>query len=100
MRLNPEFSEDPDSDPESELDDAIREITEFSALPAETQAEIYQYGEQVSHMIATAPDQVEDPMAYYLGFQAMQINTLQRSLVKARKAFIMLARKIDQLGDE
>ena len=100
MRLNPEFSEDPESDPDIELDNAIREITDFSSLPAETQSEIYQYGEQVSHMIATAPEQVKDPMAYYLGFQAMQINALQKALLKARKVVILLAGKIDKLGDE
>jgi hypothetical protein len=100
MRLNPDFFEDPESDPESQLDDAIQEITKFSSLPAETQSEIYQYGEQVSHMIATAPKDVEDPMAYYLGFQAMQINALQKSLVKAQKIAVLLAGKIDDLSNE
>ena len=98
MRINPEFQDLPDD--ELEADDNLKYISSYNDLPEELSGMLNEQTEKIMEMIKDSDH--KDPLFQHLGFQNIQIQTLQRSIIALQKGMmaLTLAMEIHTKDDE
>jgi len=98
MRINPEFQDLPDD--ELEVDDNLKYISSYNDLPEELSGMLNEQTEKIMEMIKDSDH--KDPLFQHLGFQNIQIQTLQRSIIALQKGMmaLTLAMEIHTKDDE
>ena len=98
MRINPEFQDLPDD--EFEVDDNLKYISSYNDLPEELSGMLNEQTEKIMEMIKDSDH--KDPLFQHLGFQNIQIQTLQRSIIALQKGMmaLTLAMEIHTKDDE
>lgn len=90
MRLNPDFFEDPEQDPEQKTD-RIEHVSSFKDLPEQEFEDLKQGAKEleelVSEVMSLGYDRQQSLM-FVLSFKAEQIQTLQRSMVRVQEAIL------------
>lgn len=88
MRINPEFQDLPDDDDELEADDNLKFITSYNDLPEDLSEMINEQTGKIMQMIKDSDH--KDPLFQHLGFQNVQIQALQRSIIGLQKGMMAL----------
>ena len=89
MRINPEFSNDSDDDiEESFKSDGIQYIESYNDLPNDVAELIDEQTGKIMQMIKDSDH--KDPLFQHLGFQNVQIQALQRSIIGLQKGMMAL----------
>ena len=98
MRINPEFQDLPDD--ELEVDDNLKYISSYNDLPEELSGMLNEQTEKIMEMIKDSDH--KDPLFQHLGFQNIQIQALQRSIIVLQKGMmaLTLAMEIHTKDDE
>jgi len=98
MRINPEFQDLPDD--ELEADDNLKYISSYNDLPEELSGMLNEQTEKIMEMIKDSDH--KDPLFQHLGFQNIQIQALQRSIIVLQKGMmaLTLAMEIHTKDDE
>jgi len=90
MRLNPDFFEDPEQDPESNTD-KIEHVSSFKDLPEKDFQDLKEGAKELEDLLAEVMSlgfDREQSLMFVLSFKAEQIHTLQRSMVRVQEAIL------------
>ena len=95
MRFNQNYDPSQNSDSERNTD-SICEIENLMDLPKSEIKEIYSKSESIRKMLKSIPEaELNDPLLVFLGFQALQIEELQKSLVKTQDAILKIVNHLE-----
>jgi hypothetical protein len=92
MRLNPDFFEDPEQDPEPKTD-KIEHISSFKDLPEKDFQDLKEGAKELEDLLAEVMSlgfDREQSLMFVLSFKAQQIQTLQKSMVRVQEAILTL----------
>ena len=101
MRLNPEFFEDPENDPEHKTD-KIEHVSSFKDLPEKDFEDLKEGAKELEDMIAEVMGlgfDREKSLMFILSFKAEQIQTLQRSMVRVQEAILTVRDNLLQTNE-
>lgn len=98
MRLNPDFSEDPDKDFDPE--DNLEVLKHLTKLPPELAKLMARQSDVFIEMVADLQESTtmseQEAWNEIVTFQGLQINMLQKSVIDLQKAVLELSNKIDE----
>lgn len=99
MRINPEFQDLPDDD-ELEGGDKLKYIDSYNDFPEEVSEMVDEQTSRIMELIKESNH--KDPLFQHLGFQNVQIQSLQRSVIALQKGMmaLTLAMEIHTKEDE
>lgn len=99
MRINPEFSNDSDDDiEESFKSDGIQYIESYNDLPNDVAELIDEQTGKIMELIKESNH--KDPLFQHLGFQNVQIQSLQRSLVNIQKGMLAMTLAMEMIQNQ
>lgn len=99
MRINPEFSNDPDDDiAEAFKSDGVQYIESYNDLPDDVGGLIDEQTEKIMELIKESDH--KDPLFQHLGFQNVQIQALQRSLVNIQKSMLAMTLAMEMIQNQ
>jgi hypothetical protein len=99
MIINPEFSNDPDDDIEESFNtDGVQYIESYNDLPEDVGELIDEQAEKIMELVKESDH--KDPFYQHLGFQNVQVQALQRSIVNIQKGMLAMTLAMELLQDK
>lgn len=89
MRINPEFQDLPDDENDAfDGGDKLKYINSYNDLPVDVSEMIDEQTTRIMELIKDSDH--NDPLFQHLGFQNVQIQSLQRSVIALQKGMVAL----------